>query len=64
MRCAVDSLLFHWLDGIETALPECYAKLSTPRLHAFKRRASTECPVIVKRLQSRQEKYMGLAPGF
>ena len=60
----MDSLLFSWLDGIESSLPDAYKQMHTPRLHAFKQRASTDCPVIAKRLQSRQEKYMGMAPGF
>jgi hypothetical protein len=60
---SVDVMLFHWLDGVEAALPEAYHRLPTPLLHSFKKRAE-QCPAIAKRLKSRTEKYTGVAPGF
>ena len=60
---AVDLMLWCWLDGLDALVPDELKRLQTPLLRAFKTRAS-ECPTIHKRVETRKERYLGLAPGF
>lgn len=60
---SVDLMLWHWADGVQHALPECWKALPTTTLHAFYADIA-KTRGVARRLQTRTEKYSGVAPGF